>query len=247
MSLILTYGQCFVEEWHASCWCLGCFTFDLPRTYNRNWFCRNALMGLMFGTDELWLFFQNNIKKIHHVFLHPSSCWSRFCTDKLGTKALNLRKNILSSQELLTWLLLHWNCHELSAETLHMIKTFQKRQKIQQLDHSIGSHHLCCVFSLRPAPPPTPEPTHQFRWLLELGRLATSFLHFEAIQLWTRILWESNDFMCHVWILWVSQCFLYKDNTCNFGCSFPSTSHVQPLHPSLIDLLLPWVMVRWTN
>ena len=113
-------------------------------------------MGLMFGTDELWLFFQNNIKKIHHVFLHPSSCWSRFCTDKLGTKALNLRKNILSSQELLTWLLLHWNCHELSAETLHMIKTFQKRQKIQQLDHSIGSHHLCCVFSLRPAPPPQP-------------------------------------------------------------------------------------------
>ena len=181
MSLISTYGQCFVEEWHASCWCLGCFTLDLPRTYNRNWFCRNALMGLMFGTDELWLFFQKNIEKIHHVFLHPSSCWSRFCTDKLGTKALNPRKNILSSQELLTWLLLHWNCHELSAETLHMIKTFQKRQKIQQLDHSIGSHHDFLCFFAPPCPPPTPEPAHQFRWLLELGRLATSFLQFEAI------------------------------------------------------------------
>ena len=226
MSLILTYGQCFVEEWHASCWCLGCFTFDLPRTYNRNWFCSNALMGLMFGTDELWLFFQKNIKKIHHVFLHPSSCWSRFCTDKLGTKALNSRKNILSSEQSRTVdmiapsLKLSWTLSRNVAHDQDISET--SKNPTTRPQHRLSSP-LLCFFAPPCPPPPTPEPTHQFRWLLELGRLATSFLHFEAISTVdadsVRIQWFHVSCMDLVGISVLS-----KDNNCNFCGSFPITS-----------------------
>lgn len=236
MSLILTYGQCFVEEWHASCWCLGCFTSDLPRTYNRNWLCRNALMGLMFGTDELWLFFPQISKKKF------TTCFFILHLVEADSALTNLVPKPWTREK--TYLVVK-NCwHDCSFIEIVMNSQPKRctwsrhfRNVKKSNNSTTASALITFVVFFRSALPPPQPPNQPINsddcW--NLGDWPLLFYILRRFQLWTRILWESNDFMCHVWILWVSQCFLYKDNTCNF------LVHFQALHMSSLYIHL-WLI-----